>query len=515
MPAKLAEVSRMQLKRNIAANYGSQIYVTLLGIVMLPLYLRYIGAEAYGLVAFFALLQMCFQLLDMGLVPTMARQAALFGGGYVAALRLRQLLRSLELVFVLVAVLGMLSLILGADSIARKWLQVEHLPNDQVVDAIRLMALIAGLRWMGELYRGVITGFQQLVWLGAFNSVVATARFVLVLPIFIWVGTSPAEFFTYQLVVAVVEASMLQWKAYTLLPAVPNRVAQWSWQPLREVLGFSLAMALAGLLWVVVSQSDKVMLSSLLPLADFGWFSLVVLAAGGVLMLTAPIAVALVPRLTALHGRGDEDGMLVLYRQATQWAGLLVWPACLVLAWHAEQVLWFWTGSSELAAQAAPILALYALGNAAMALGAFPYYLQFAKGQLHLHLLGTGLFALLLFPSLIWAVGHYGTIGAGWTWLAINVVYLVLWVPVVHVRQMRGLHRHWVLHDVAPIAVLAIVGALATRWLPWPEHRALIGLELLLIFLLVFSAGALGSSWLRAQLLKRWLHGRVRRQASV
>jgi hypothetical protein len=43
----------MSLKRNILASYASQIYVTLVGILVLPLYLKYMGAEAYGLVGFF------------------------------------------------------------------------------------------------------------------------------------------------------------------------------------------------------------------------------------------------------------------------------------------------------------------------------------------------------------------------------------------------------------------------------------------------------------------------------
>ena len=47
----------MSLKKNIFANYLSQIYAAVIGVVMLPFYIRYMGAEAYGLVGFFALLQ--------------------------------------------------------------------------------------------------------------------------------------------------------------------------------------------------------------------------------------------------------------------------------------------------------------------------------------------------------------------------------------------------------------------------------------------------------------------------
>ncbi len=80
----------MGLKRNILANYASQIYVMVVGIVMVPLYIEYMGAEAYGLVGFFAMLQTWFQLLDIGLTPTMAREMARFQGGATDALSLRR-----------------------------------------------------------------------------------------------------------------------------------------------------------------------------------------------------------------------------------------------------------------------------------------------------------------------------------------------------------------------------------------------------------------------------------------
>ena len=75
------------------------------------------------------------------------------------------------------------------------------------------------LRWMGELYRGVIAGFERMVWLGVFNAAMATARFVLVIPFFIWVGSGVREFFLFQLCVSAVEAIVLTRKAYALLPA--------------------------------------------------------------------------------------------------------------------------------------------------------------------------------------------------------------------------------------------------------------------------------------------------------
>jgi len=86
----------MSLKRNILANYASQFYVTIIYIVMVPSYIKYMGSEAYGLIGFFAMLQVWFALLDMGLTPTMSRETARYNGGATDALSYRRLVRALE-----------------------------------------------------------------------------------------------------------------------------------------------------------------------------------------------------------------------------------------------------------------------------------------------------------------------------------------------------------------------------------------------------------------------------------
>jgi O-antigen/teichoic acid export membrane protein len=490
----------MSIWRNLFAFSASQFYVTLIGLIMLPLYIRYMGVEAYGLVGFFVMLQAWFQLLDVGLSPTMARETARHRGEGASGLGLRDLLRSLEGVFFGVALLGALFLILGANRIAESWLNAEQLTKSEVAETIKLMALVIALRWVGELYRGVISGFEQMVWLGGFNVAIATVRFVFVIPLFIWISNGVEAFFVFQLCVAAAEAALLAHKAYALLPRAPDALLRWSWKPLRKVFQFSALMALANLVWISVSQADKLLLSAMLGLADYGRFTLSVLAAGGLLILASPIITVLMPRLTVLCVQGDEEALLSLYRRATQWVGLLAWSACGVLAWQAERVLWIWTGDASLASQAAPVLRLYALGNGAMALGAFPYYLQFARGHLRLHLLGTFLFVLILVPCLVLGTSRLGAVGAGWAWLAVNAAYFLVWVPVAHAKYAPGLHGRWLFHDVAPIALLALTAALASRWLPWPQGRAMAGFELFAVFAGVLMFSAMGSSSVRGEL---------------
>ena len=499
----------MSLKRNILASYASQIYVTLVGILILPLYLKYMGAEAYGLVGFFTMLQAWFHLLDMGLTPTVARETARFRGGATDVLSYRRLLRAMQLIFLAIAVLGGGAMFAFSGHIANGWLKVHTLPLAQVQLALQLMAGGVALRWRSGLYRGCISGSERLVWLGGFNAFVATLRFVGVLPVLIWVGHTPMAFFAYQLLVAVTELAGLAAKSYGLFPALPpGQVLGWApatlFVPIRPALKFSLTIAFTSSVWVMVTQTDKLVLSKLLPLADYGYFTLAVLAASGVMLISGPISSALLPRMARLHAEGDEAGLISLYRNATQMVSAIAIPACLVLVFFSEQVLWAWTGDAHAAARAAPLLRLYSLGNGFLTLAAFPYYLQFAKGDLKLHLIGNAVFLVLLIPSLVWATWQFGATGAGYAWLGANAVYFFAWVPIVHRRFVKGLHRNWLVHDLGGIVVLTSTLAVAlAAVVSWSSERFLLIASLLGISAILLLASVFASSWARAGLMAK------------
>ena len=68
-------MSRSSLRLNIAANYAGQMYSALIGLVMVPVYLKWMGPEAFGLIGFFALIQSWAQLLDLGFSASVARES--------------------------------------------------------------------------------------------------------------------------------------------------------------------------------------------------------------------------------------------------------------------------------------------------------------------------------------------------------------------------------------------------------------------------------------------------------
>lgn len=438
-------ILKLSLKKNIAANYVSQIYVASVGIFVLPIYMKYMGAESYGLVGFFTMLQAWFALLDLGLTPTIARETARYHGGVLKGLAYRQLFRALSLIFWGGAIAGGGGLWLLSESIASRWLNISGLEMSDVILVIKIMACIVGLRLIGGLYRGVISGSENMVWLSSFNMVMASLRFFGVLTVMWCYGFTPYVFFIYQLFIAVLEVFFLWLKGSFQLWAINDFDGSigWSFKPISSVLKFAITVAVSASLGVLATQTDKLVLSGILPIADYGHFTLAVLVSTGIMIITTPVSSALVPRMARLYAEGKYDELRKIYHKSTQMISVFAGSSAITLAFCAEPLLFAWTGDKALAHQAAPILSPYAVGNFFLVLSDFAYHLQYAKGNLRYHLVGNIAKGLVLVPCVVWGSIHYGASGAGYVWLSVNAFFLFFWVTYVHAKIAPGIQWSW------------------------------------------------------------------------
>ncbi|NOS88677.1 MAG: polysaccharide biosynthesis protein [Methylococcaceae bacterium] len=448
----------MSLKKNTIANYIGQGYTTLIGIFMLPFYLTYLGGEAYGLVGFFTVMAAWLALLDMGLSPTLARQCAHQRGLVGNDLgKLRQLVRSIEVVFAVLSLGIGIGINLAAPWIASQWLTVKTLPQTDVSYCITLMGIIIGLRWFGSLYRGGIQGMEQMVWLNAANIVIASLRYVLVYGMLRWVTQQATHFFEFQLAVSLIELAVLGIKFYVLMPKAKLQFYGFSWPTLKAVLPFTGSIAYTSSLWILLTQTDKLILSHLLPLKEYGYFALVAVIANGLLTLTNPVSQAILPRMTLLLSQGNEADMLGLYRKSTQLVATLIFPIAGTLALFAKQVLFAWTGDLGAANWGGPILQWLMLGNGILAISSFQYYLQYAYGKLRLQVINSTINTIAQLPILIFAANHYGALGVAYAWFALRLATFFIFPSIVHNRLAPGLHFRWLFIDLLPRLLLTVL----------------------------------------------------------
>lgn len=499
---------KLSLRNNVLASYVAQLYTSLTGIIVFPLYMKYMGAEAYGLIGFFMMLQTFFTLLDIGLTPTIARETARYHGGAISALYYRQLFRALSLIFFAIAILGSAGFGFFSKIIASKWLNTSELPLVDVLLCIKIMGVSVAFRWAGGLYRGVISGAESLVWLSSFNVIFSSLRFFGVFFIMYQFGFVPVVFFVYQFFIALVEIFVLWYKGRSLVRDINDFATPigWSFKPVKEVLGFSLIVAVTSSIGVLLTQTDKLVLSGVLSLAEYGHFALAIMVASGIMIISNPISSALMPRMVRLHSEGKSYEFFKIYRDFTRLVSILAGSLSIAIAFCSKQLLYAWIGDQALAADVAPILSLYAIGNGFFVISAFAYYLQYAKGDLRYHFIGNVVMLFFLVPIIIWTARHYGSIGAGYTWLLMNALFLFFWVGCIHSKIAPGIHLSWLFKSVLIVYVPALTLAFFISWLNFDVEGRLQNAMYFLVnvfLILVFSLCC-------ARKERIWVGGKVR-----
>jgi O-antigen/teichoic acid export membrane protein len=442
--------------RNTALSYAGQAYALMVGILIMPFYLGHMGAEAYGLIGFFSVLQAWLQLLDAGLSPSLVRAVAHQQSSDAADRYSGRLLRSFEIIFLPLAGLCCVVIYLSSEWIAVNWLNAKDLSTQTLVHCIGLMGIVIALRLFSTLYKSGIQGLEQHAWLNIANVIIATLRYFGGLLLVSTISNDPVIFFEFQVLVGVIETLIFASRAYQQMPT-PHWLTGFDWHLVKPIIPFAASMSGTTVLWIMLTQIDKVLLSELLPLNEYGYFSLVALITTGIMMLANPLAQTLLPRLTVLMAEGRRDDMHTLFLAANRFVCTFLFPLAALIALHAHDMVFAWSGDLPAADWSRSILPWYSLGSAIMAVSAFQFYLQYAYGQMRLHIWYSVVSAVITVPVMFLTIREYGAPGAAIAWFVLRLVSFAIWPMIVHQRLAPGIHGQW-LRDIIRISVMTAVG---------------------------------------------------------
>lgn len=445
--------------RNTCANFIGLAYTMIVGVVVLPLYLQYLGDEGFGLVGLFLMLQAWMQIFDLGMSPLLSREVARARGLKAGFLQLQRLLRSLEVIMFVIAVLLFLCMLASRDWISSQWLNIGELPVKTVSTCLLLMALVACLRLLASPYKSWLQGLERQVCLNVTNVVFATLKFIGAWLLVKYFTQDIIHFFTFQLIVGIMELACVSILCYQSIPSAKPINFSVHWTVLRPSLPFAFGMAYLTTIWIFLSQTDKLVLSNVLPLKEFGYFTMATVIAAGISQMGTPISQAILPRMTFLLSQNKEPQMLLLYHQSSQLMASLIVPLTLIVAFFAEELVFVWTGDKSTANWIGPILFWLALGNGLMALGAFQYYLQFAHGQLRLHIIFSTAMACVQVPVIVYTAHTHGVYTMAVVWFGLRLLSFTLWTPFVHHVFAPGIHLKWLITDIGPSVLMTFLVA--------------------------------------------------------
>jgi O-antigen/teichoic acid export membrane protein len=495
------------VKRNIIANFAGRGWTNLLGLICVPLYLKFLGIEAYGLVGFFVAVRSVSGLLDLGIGLTTTRELARLAATDGTAREQRDLVRTLETIYWGLAAIAGSAIVAAAHEISTGWLNVQDLPVQVVCDAVRLMGVALALEFAGTLYQGGLMGLQrqeQVNIIIAGSGTVRAGGAVLLL----WlVWPDIRIFFLWQIVVSAISTAASAVLLRRNIP-VSDRSGRFRLSIVRELWRYAAAVSANSFVGTLLSQLDKAILSKMLTLTMFGYYTVACTAASAIWSVIVPFNSAVFPQFVKLNEQREEETLRLFFHKSSQALSVLLLPLCLVLAFFSREILLLWTSRPEVAEYAHTVVSILVLGTMLNGMVSVPSYAASAFGWPQLIAVTNWVQAFMLVPLIWFLASRYGAVGAAVAWLVQNSIYLLVMTPIFFRRYLREEQSAWYLNDQL-VPLLLVSGTVWALSAAIPPRGSKLGTVVWLTFtwMLATAVAALSVPYVR---LAFWTFCRAR-----
>jgi O-antigen/teichoic acid export membrane protein len=478
-----------RVRTNFFANLAGSGWTALVGLACTPLYIRFLGMEAYGLIGFYFMLQGVIQILDLGLSPTVNREMARYSVLPGKAGEARDFVRTLEVGYWAIGILIGCAVWYGAPYIAAHWIKSGNIAPMEVRRAVAIMGALTALQWPLTFYHGGLLGLQRQVLLNGITIATATLSGGGALLVLWLVSPTVSAFFSWQIAVSLLQAAATTFALWRSLPGSGHAV-RFAPGITRRIWRFAAGMSGITVTALILTQLDKVILSKMLPLKNFGYYILAGMVANGLSgLLIAPMFNTIFPRFSSLVAAGDEKSLLEMYHGSTQVMAVMILPVAVFIALFSPEIMHLWTGSQEIASNTAPILSILVAGTALNGLMNLPFALQLSHGWTRIGVAINTVFIVTLVPAIVLMTMNYGATGAASVWLGLNAVYMIAGVPLTHRRLLKGEAVRWFTKDLGiPFAGSIAIAGIARLIFPSLASPSRFTQASLLLLILVVTA---------------------------
>lgn len=433
------------VKLNFFSNLAGSSIIALILLVVTPIYLRYLGADSFGLIGVFITLSGVAVLMDAGITPALTRELATQSSTAEGASEIRTVVRTLELIYCLIT-LAVFAIVFSSTSfLTDHWLKPSSLDKGVVKTCLQLMAVQLAFQLPLSFYTGGFIGMQKQGLMNLLNIAMAATKAIGAITVLVIFHGDVVDFFIWQTIATALHLVIMYLSLWCVLP--PG-IACFKVATLARNWRYAAGMFGITAVSILLTQLDKIILSRTLSLEHFGYYMLAWYVASILLRPVGPVFNAWLPRLTQFAMADNKIELLALYRKGAQLVNLLVIPVAIILATNSHLVLSLYTGNHELANIAALPLTLLVIGSAFNGLMHMPYALTLAYGWTSFTIYQNTIAALVIVPLTYWLSVNYGITGGAVGWLAVNLGYVSISSLLIHRAYLRTEVKKWYLDNI-------------------------------------------------------------------
>jgi O-antigen/teichoic acid export membrane protein len=228
-----------------------------------------------------------------------------------------------------------------------------------------------------------------------------------------------------------------------------------------RVKKFATGMLGISITAMILSNLDKIILSKMLTLEDFGYYSISCTLGFLIYQIIGPFTQSYFPKFSSLISSENNKNLKIVYHQACQLVSVLVIPVTFILVFFSKELIFIWSGDVILSEKTWLMTSVFAFGTGVNGLMNIPHMLTLAYGWTKLGFHVNIIFVVITIPLLYFLVLNFGSLGGALSWSIINILYFSFVPHIIHRRILKNELSKWYLKDnILPLfLVFAIVGS--------------------------------------------------------
>ena len=397
-----------QVGQNIITNYLSVVWMGGLSLALIPLYIKRLGSDQWGVVAICMAIQGFLGLLDAGLGQIMPRDIARVADNRVEVARVFRVFARAYII------LGFVGLVIGQISV--HWLILHWFNQGQgVADgaelALRLVLVQFFFQFANNSHIGYWNGLQLQKLANFRQCGFGTAKHAGALTlVYFWHADAMAYLIPFVLFSAI--ECFFNWRTVrrNFSDLINGGVSLVELRLLAHEAGFLVLGVLIGML---VSQIDRIVLSRSVDVASYGRYVIVANLGLAFMQLQYPLIRAFFPRIVRADVSG---GSFPLFRLAGSVFVLCVLP-CIFVAAVAPWLLQIWLGDPKMVDEGTLPLRLILGAVAVNAMYQLIYQRILSLGHSRLVVLINAIVLIVVAPLAIFLAPKYGVMVGGLAWM--------------------------------------------------------------------------------------------------
>ena len=410
------------IKKVFFANLFSQFLSAIIGIVILPFYSRYFSPEEYGVFMIFYMSFTWVLIFDFGFTNYLNKFSTLYKNGKINKENFNQVLNTYEIFFAgLILFFLFFSLLIKYTNFQLVYWPILFKDNFHVLIFILVSVL---LKLFTILYKASLDGF----YLGNIASTLSVSflviRYIFPLLYVIFFQLTLNNFLFFQAIVSLIECICF-FLAVRLKGEINFSLRNLMFHKSHLFNRFTAFSFANSILYIIITQSDKILLINFLSITEFGEFASVIAVTNGIFYLSGPFMSTISPRLIGSISAGKNklsnkviNGSFELTSSiiiaASFWVGL---NGILILKIIKPDII-----TSNLLGYT---FLFYAIGNGVYSLIGYLSIPQIAQSNMRFNFILSFLITIFTLISILLIAPKYGIFGLAIFWTFKNIIITI------------------------------------------------------------------------------------------